>query len=472
MKKTKIVATIGPATETEEVLSQMIAAGMNVARFNAKHSTPKWHAERIERVKKLAKKTKITIGVLLDLQGPEIRIDLPSEKSFKMKRGDLITFTSDRESKPKRNTAFIPQLVIDSIPEKNEILLDDGACEFTIVEKGSDYFKAESMSDCEVSHRKTMNTPGIVLDMPSLTPRDYQFLDGVDAKFIDFVGLSFVRDKSDIKILRNELDKRKMEKASIIAKIENQAALDNIDEIIETADGIMIARGDLGIEVHYKKTTFWQKQIIKKCRTASKPVITATQMLKSMVSHSRATRAEVSDVTNAIFDGTDALMLSEETTIGEFPVQAVTVQATIAEYNEEYAQVSICQEMEKDSDFTASITRSAIELLNHATLNIDQIVCLTTTGKTARLLSRFRPNQIISAVSTIEKTSDQLSLSYGIESHYVDDLNEKKQKNMRELVNILKKKQIVQKGETILLLHGKYLIVDGMSNTLSIVEVK
>ena len=191
MKSTKIIATIGPATETEEVLEQLIFAGMNIARFNTKHSTPEWHNERIKRIKK------------------EVRINTPEEKSYQLKRGDFVNFTSDEQAKLD-NKIIIPQMVIDALPEKSDILLDDGACEFTVLEKSGTYLIAQAVIDCTVKHRKTMNTPGVVLDMPSLTERDFNYLDGVDSKLIDYVGLSFVRDSKDIEILRAELDKRKM----------------------------------------------------------------------------------------------------------------------------------------------------------------------------------------------------------------------------------------------------------------------
>lgn len=468
MKKSKIIATIGPATESEETLEQLIAAGMNIARFNTKHADPKWHVERIKRVRKIAKKLNTAVGILYDLQGPEIRINLKNEKAFDVKQGGLVHFTSDTDSKLD-NPIFIPQTVVESIPERNDILLDDGSCEFRVVEKGGNYLSAQAIIDCTVGHRKTMNTPGVVLDMPSLTDRDFDYLNAADPNDVDFVGLSFVRDVNDIEILREELKKRKMDKAAIIAKIENQAALDNIDDIIKASDAIMIARGDLGIEVHFRELTYWQKTIIKKCRMGAKPVITATQMLKSMVEKSRATRAEVSDVANAVYDRTDAIMLSEETTIGQFPVQSVTVQAVIAEFNEEHANNTI--ELDSDPDFTAAITHSAIDLLDHSSVEIDKIVCLTQTGNTARFLSRFRPQIPIMAVTDNKTTYHQLSISYGVESHLVE-ITKPEHMNLEKMLEILKEQEVIKTGETILFIHGKYLIKTTITNTMSILEVK
>lgn len=467
IKNTKIVATIGPATETEETLTQLIQAGMNVARFNTKHSSPEWHNERLKRTRKVAKDLNAPVATLLDLQGPEVRINLPGETPFKLEAGETATFTSNESSK-KDKLIYIPQDVIASLSVDNIVLLADGACEFIITKKGKDYFEAEAIHECMVEHRKTMNTPGVVLDMPSLTDRDFQYLEGVEPELVDFVGLSFVRDAKDVEILKKELKKKKF-KAQIIAKIENQAALDNLDELIEIADVIMIARGDLGVEVPFQELTYWQKQMIQKCRLAAKPVITATQMLKSMVDQPRPTRAEVSDVAHAIYDGTDAVMLSEETTIGEYPVRAVETQAAIALYNEPFTSYNL--EIDNNLDFTSSIAHSAIDLLQYSDLKVDRVVALTESGRTARLISRFRPETPIIAVTSTESTYRELALSYGV-TPFIVDMDEDKLLDSDDLIEVLSKEGIVKKKETVLLVHGKRWKKSGFTNSLSIVEVK
>lgn len=466
-KFTKIVATIGPVTETEEVLEQLAIAGMNVARFNTKHSDPEWHNERLRRVKTVAKKLGQPIATLLDLQGPEIRIVLPEEKPFPVKRGDAVTFTSD-EKHDAKHFALVPQVVIESLSIGDQVLLEDGACEFTVVEKAGSYIMAQAMMACEVKHRKTMNTPGVVLDMPSLTERDYLYLDGVDPKIIDYVGLSFVRNARDIAILREELAKRKID-ADVIAKIENQEAVDNLDEIIAAADAVMVARGDLGVEVPFQELAYWQKNIIIKCRDAAKPVITATQMLKSMVNDPRPSRAEVSDVANAIYDGTDAVMLSDETTIGEYPVKAVQTQAIIAEFNEEYAILADPDYSGDETKIDLSISYAAVGILDN-NLEIDKIVCLTETGRTARLLSRFRLPVPIYAITSSEKTKSRLALDYGVEPFVVKLKND----NLRDdtnLINQLKEEGIINKDETIILIHGNNWKEAGMTNSISLVTI-
>jgi len=467
IKKTKIVATIGPATETEEILKELIKAGMNVARFNTKHSHPDWHNERLKRVRKVSKELDIPVATLLDLQGPEVRINLPNETPFKLNAGQTATFTSNEDSSDD-NIILIPQDVIESLSVDNIVLLADGSCEFVITKKGKDYFKAEAIHECLVEHRKTMNTPGVVLDMPALTKRDFEYLDGVSPELIDFIGLSFVRDAGDVTHLRKQLEKRNI-KAKIIAKIENQAAIDNLDEIIAVADVIMIARGDLGVEIPYQELTYWQKQMINKCRQAAKPVITATQMLKSMVTQPRPTRAEVSDVAHAIYDGTDAVMLSEETTIGEYPVRAVETQAAIALFNEPFTTYNLT--VEHDEDFTASITHSAINFVRHSVIQIDKIVVLTESGKTARLLSRFRPNVPIVAVTSTLSTYKELTLSYNIIPRIIN-MKDDQVLSSDQLVEALLKEKVVKSGEVILLIHGKRWKKTGFTNTMSIVEIK
>lgn len=466
-KQTKIVATIGPATEDETVLNQLIAAGMNVARFNTKHADPDWHAQRLERVKQVASKVNQSVATLLDLQGPEIRVVTPQEASFEVKQGKTIVFTSEPMTDQKQYV-LVPQLVIDALSEGDEILLDDGACELTVVEKSGTQLTLQALTNSIIKHRKTLNTPGIVLDVPSLTERDYNYLDGVDPQFVDFVGLSFVRNAEDITILRNELKKRKF-KAHIVAKIENQSALDNLDEIIAASEAVMVARGDLGVEVAYQELGYWQKTIIEKCRRAAKPVITATHMLKSMVDSPRPTRAEVSDVTNAIFDGTDAVMLSEETTIGKYPIKAVTVQATIAEFNEKKTANPLL--VPEFASVTSAVTHAAANLVINSALDINHIVCLTESGNTVKQLARFRPSAPIIGVTYQESTLNQLALVYGVRPYHVPKEVMKKEK-VEQLLSQLKKDQLVKVGDTILAVYGRQWGEPGHTNSLSIIKVE
>jgi pyruvate kinase len=333
-RRTKIVATIGPASESESVLTEVIQAGLNIARFNTKHNQPEWHVEKMRLVKDVAKKLGVEVPILLDLQGPEIRTNTLNSASFIVKKGEIIKFTAQLTPETP-NAVEVPQQVVDSLNVGNQILLADGACEFKVVEKTADALMAEALYYCEVKPRKTMNTPGVVLDMPSLLPKDVEYIDAAKSEGVEYIALSFVRDSKDIQQLREELNKRNMN-SKIVAKIENQAAIDNLAEIIAAADAVMVARGDLGVEVPYYEVPHWQKVIIADCRKANKFVITATQMLLSMTSNPRPTRAEVSDVANAVYDKTDAVMLSEESASGMFPVKAVETQAQIVAYHEQF----------------------------------------------------------------------------------------------------------------------------------------
>lgn len=471
-KSTKIVATIGPATESEEIIKDLIIAGMDVARFNTKHGTPEWHQVRMKRVKKIAEEMGKSVGILLDLQGPEIRITLTSEESFSVKAGDKITFTSNEHLKSNR-TPFIPQIVVDTLDIGHRVSIDDGIGEFEVIEKHADKIVCSAKSEFEVKQRKTLNTPGILIDLPSLIPADLVQLDGASNDLVDFVGLSFVRNAQDIMILKKELESRKLEVA-IIAKIENQAAIENLEEILEVSDAVMVARGDLAVEVPFEELTHWQKVLITKSREKAIPVITATQMLKSMVDNPIPTRAEVSDVANAIYDGTDAIMLSEETTIGKYPVKAVETQAKIASFNEQYARPVPIKT--NDTDESAYITHAAISLLEISSLstnriNIDKIVCLTETGQTARNISRFRPHVPVHALTSNAQSFRKMSLLYGVTPHIVGIPKGEQLESSEKILHNLAQLGIAKSGDNILLVHGTFWKKPGLTNTLSIIQI-
>ncbi len=471
-KATKIVATIGPATETEEIMEQLIRSGMNVARFNTKHGTAEWHTERIIRMRTVAERLKTPIAILLDLQGPEIRITIPGGEGFQVSEGEVVTFTANMESTNPR-TPMIPQIVVDALHEGNSILIDDGLGEFLVTKNLGNEIHAAAQGAFTVGNRKTLNTPGAIIDMPSLIPQDIVLLDAVH-HLIEYVGLSFVRDAKDIHILQDELKKRSCT-AGIIAKIENQSALDNLDEIISHCDAVMVARGDLAVEVPYQELTYWQKQIIQKSREQGKPVITATQMLKSMVEKPRPTRAEVSDVANAVYDGTDAVMLSEETTIGKYPVEAVGTQKTIVEFNEPHARPAPLSTA--DTTPASYITHSAVSLLEIAqlrsnNLKIDSIVCLTETGETARLISRFRPHIPVYALTSNVQTYQKLSLLYGVTPFVVELPEGDRLESSGRLLEMLRELGIAKPSEHVLLVHGTFWKKPGLTNTLAILQIE
>lgn len=468
-KRTKVVATIGPATETEEIMEQLIRAGMNMARFNTKHGTPEWHKERMERVRKVAQKMGVSISILLDLQGPEIRINVPNGTKFDVQKNDEVVFSSkETEVLKETHAAQIPQVVVEALSVGDHILVDDGLGEFEIVKKEKTEVIAKALGNFPVGHRKTLNTPGVTVKMPSLIPADMVQLDGASDELVDFVGLSFVRDTKDIDILKAEMKKRGLH-AGVMAKIENQAAVDNLESILEASDAVMVARGDLAVEVPFKQLAYLQKTLIRKAREQAKPVITATQMLKSMVENPRPTRAEVSDVANAVYDGTDAVMLSEETTIGKYPVEAVATEAMIAEFNEQYAEPK--NEFTKDGDDTEAIAHAAISLVENSQVKVSKIVCLTETGRTARLLSRFRVNAEIEAVTNDQRTYQKLALSYGVRPHLVEFKSGAKIE-LDKVLSQLTKQGDLKKGDHILVVHGDCMIKRSMTNTLSLITIE
>lgn len=465
-KLTKIVATIGPATETEEILKNLINAGMSVARFNTKHGTPAWHLERIHRVKAVAKQLNKAVGVLLDLQGPEIRINTKDGVNFEVKEGELIQFTSQEPGERMMN---IPKSVIAALQVGDTVSIDDGVCEFTVAEKAEHTLSVRTMGDYTIKHRKTMNTPGVVIDMPSLVENDLVQLDNMTDDDIDFVGLSFVRNAKDIAILRDELSKRNLH-TDVIAKIENQAAIDNLDEIIAAADAVMVARGDLAVEVPFERLAYYQKMIIQKCRVAGKPVITATQMLESMTFQPVPTRAEVSDVANAIYDGTDAVMLSGETTLGKYPVKCVETQARIAAYNEPYADNYLLDW--SDNGDVSAITHAAFAILDSSKEPIDLVVCLTASGRTVRQLSRFRPDVAIKAVTYNKATYNKLSLVYGVEPILAADESFAYHSEL-DIIDNLKQNQAVQVGQKVLVVAGLGVQTDDRkTDSLLLVNIK
>lgn len=463
---TKIVATIGPTSDTPEILEQLIAAGLNVARLNTKHGTPEWHAERIDRIHAAAKATGQPISILLDLQGPEIRIDVPDKQPFTVEKDGQLEIVSEFTDNPHQFK--VPAQVIAALNMGDHVLIEDGVGEFEIVEKLSDKLIVKAMSKITVKDRKTMNTPGVVIDMPSLIDADLEKLDMINEHSVDFVALSFVRDKKDLDVLKQELKKRKVS-PFIIAKIENQAAIDNIDEIIDNSDGIMIARGDLAVEIPMEELAYRQKNIIKLCRSAGIPVITATQMLKSMVDSPRPTRAEVTDVANAVFDGTDAIMLSEETAMGNYPVESVATMRKIAHYNEIHTHLLAMEDGDKTR--TSAVTKMAMSLINDDLETIDRIVVLTETGFSAQQLIRHRPKAPVIAVTDNIETVKKCALMYAV-TPVLHEFPRGRVEDLKKIIDHLIEQDLVKKGEKLLVIRGTFFGDPGHTNTVTVLDVE
>ncbi|WEG13902.1 pyruvate kinase [Pullulanibacillus sp. KACC 23026] len=414
MRKTKIVCTIGPASETVEKLEQLMNAGMNVARLNFSHGDHEEHGNRIKNIRIAAEKNGKTIGILLDTKGPEIRTgDMATDKVHLEKGQKLVISMEPVKGTAERISVTYTELASDVHPGST-ILLDDGLIGLKVVSATSNEIVTEVLNTGDLKSKKGVNVPGVSVNLPGITKKDAEdILFGIE-QGIDFIAASFVRRASDVLEIRELLEKNGGEHIMIIPKIENQEGVENIDEILEVSDGLMVARGDLGVEIPAEEVPLVQKMLIKKCNKLGKPVITATQMLDSMQRNPRPTRAEASDVANAIFDGTDAIMLSGETAAGDYPVEAVETMHRIALRTEQ--SLDYQQMLSVRSKTNTSITDSIGQAVAHTALNLNvsSIITSTYSGHSAFVVAKYRPKANIVAVTSTEKALRRLSLVWGV----------------------------------------------------------
>lgn len=428
MRKTKIVCTIGPASEDKETLRKMILAGMNVARLNFSHGDHAEHKVRVDRLKELREEMKVPLAIMLDTRGPEIRTGRFKGGKITLKEGDLFTLTT-LECEGDETTAYVN---FKSLPENvktgNNIMIDDGLIGLDVINVDADTITCRVVSGGVLGNNKSVNVPGVHIDMPYLSDQDRADILFAVENELDYIALSFVRTAQDVIDVKRFLSQHGNNTIELIAKIENGSGIEHSDEIIRLAAGIMVARGDMGVEIPFEDLPHIQKQLITKCYTAGKRVITATQMLESMVYHARPTRAEITDVANAIYDGTSALMLSGETANGKYPVETIRTMAKIAERTEEWIDYKAIFDQ-----FRPEIGKSVINAISHATcttahdLGAAAIVTVTRTGSTARMVSRFRPATPIVAITPNPHTYRQLALSWGVTplmNEYKSDTNE------------------------------------------------
>ena len=414
MRKTKIVCTIGPACNTEEILSEMCLAGMNVARLNFSHGTHEDHKKNIDLIKRVREKLGLPIAILLDTKGPEYRIRTFREGKIELSRGDHFIFTAeDVEGDRERVSVNYTALPSEMAPG-DRILLNNGLLVFEVESVKGSEIHCTVLEGGELSNRKSMSFPGKVLSQPYLSEDDKRdLLFGIE-QGVDFIACSFVSRKQDLLDVKAFLSANGGGEIDLIAKIENRSGVDHIREICEECDGIMVARGDMGVEVPFEELPGIQKHLITTCRLLGKRVITATEMLESMIYNPRPTRAEISDVANAVYDGTSAIMLSGETAAGKYPVQTVATMARIALQTERGIDY---RRMFRDSDF---LIKNTVDAISHATcgmaIDIDAkaIAVCSISGMTARMVSRFRCPIDILGVTTEEKTWRKLALSWGV----------------------------------------------------------
>jgi pyruvate kinase len=415
MRKTKIVCTIGPASEDYQTLQTMIRAGMNVARLNFSHGSHAEHKVRIETVRKAAESLGQPVAILLDTKGPEIRIGLFKDKKIALHEGDIFTLTTrEVEGTQEIVTVYYHQLPQDVKPGSS-ILLDDGLVDLKVLEiiNGTD-IKCVVQNPGELSDRKRINLPGIAVSLPAMSDKDIADIQFGIEMGVDFIAASFIQKAGDVLAIRKLIEDAGAD-IWIIAKIENEAGVTHLDEILKVADGLMVARGDLGVEIPAEEVPIVQKRMIEKCNRVGKPVITATQMLDSMIRNPRPTRAEASDIANAIFDGTDAIMLSGESAAGKYPVESVQTMARIAARSEEVLDYDA---LLKRKGFSGRCTTTdAISQASAQTamgLGAAAIVTSTESGYTARMLSKYRPQVPIIAVTPNYKTMRRLQLTWGV----------------------------------------------------------
>lgn len=414
MRKTKIVCTIGPVCSDEQTLTEMCLAGMNVARFNFSHGTHEEHLEKMNMVKRVREKLNIPIAILLDTKGPEYRIGVFKEGKVLLKEGDTFIFTVDDILGDVNRVSVSYKGLVNELDVGDTILLNNGLLRFEVKNIENNDIICEVIEGGELSNRKSMSFPNKVLKQVYLSEQDKQDLLFGAEQDVDFIACSFVSCAQDLIDVKNFLKQNDISGIDIVAKIENRSGVDNIEEICSECDGIMIARGDMGVEVPFEELPAIQKQLITKCRLLGKRVITATEMLESMITNPRPTRAEISDVANAVYDGTSAIMLSGETAAGKYPVRAVETMSRIAlqtEQNIHYRKRFLNHKF---------IIKDTVDAISHATcgmaIDIDAkaIAVCSISGKTARMVSRFRPEMPIAGITTNEKTWRQLALSWGV----------------------------------------------------------
>ena len=466
-KSTKIVATIGPASNKSEVLQKMFEAGLNVIRMNFSHGDHASHLSNLELAKKSAKKAGLPLAILQDLSGPKIRIGDFSDGKVTLKEGEIFTLTTKKMLGNEKITYINYEKLPQEVSKGKSIMINDGKLRLTVLKTTKTEVVCRIEVGGEVSNRKGVNVPGANLSIRSLTEKDRSdVLFGIEHN-VEFIALSFVRQASDILELREILKKNKS-KAMIVAKIETVEAVENIDEILAVADAVMVARGDLAVEVGPENVPMIQKSIIQKANKCGLPVITATQMLDSMEHSPVPTRAEVSDVANAIFDGTDAIMLSGETATGEYPLETIETMSRIAVAAEHSRQKRQFVDITSSDDVIDAVTLSVVRVTED--IKGKAVIALTESGLTARMISRFRAPYPVIAISPSEISCNQLLLSYGVFpvrmvlSKNIDAFTAQVTKFVRE-------QKIAKKGDKIVLSAGMPFGKVGSTNTLFVLDI-
>lgn len=468
MRKTKIICTLGPSTADESILKELMLSGMNVARFNFSHGTHEDHKQRYDQLDKLRKELALPIATLLDTKGPEIRLGLIDGNKVELKKGDKITLTTKEVLGTKELVSITYKDLPKDITDNNLILIDDGLIALRVLSHNKTDIHCEVLNNGPISNRKGINVPDVKLSMPYLSEQDKKdIIFGVKTGF-DFIAASFVRTAEDVEAVKAVLNEYPNNGIKVVAKIENAEGVKNIDDILRVCDGVMIARGDMGVEIPFEQLPAIQKMLIKKAYNAGKQVITATQMLDSMMKNPRPTRAETTDVANAIYDGTSAIMLSGETAAGLYPVEAVKTMAMIAERAEQDIDYEK-RFRNRDLIDTPNVTNA----ISHATvttaldLSAAAILTVTKTGQTARMISKFRPTCPIIGCSPDPKVVRQMNLSWGVTPILVDELKSSDEL-FEHAIDKASSHGYVQSGDLIVITAGVPLGISGTTNLMRV----
>lgn len=472
MRKTKIVCTIGPATDDENIMRELMLAGMNVARFNFSHGDYETHEKRLRVIERLRKELDLPVATLLDTKGPEIRLGkFVDNKPVEIFDGDTYTLTTeDVPCDNKTGSVSFKKLPRD-VSIGTRILINDGVIELVAEKVSSTEIVCRVIHGGTLSNNKGINVPGVKLSMPYLSERDMDDLEFGSKMGFDFIAASFVRSAADINYLRKFTHSLGWYDVRIIAKIENTDGVENIDEILEAADGIMIARGDMGVEIPFEQIPAIQKAIIRKGYNAGKQVVTATQMLESMIANSRPTRAEITDVANAIYDGTSAIMLSGETAAGAYPVDAVKTMALIAETTEEninYKARFSSRRIESDRNIAEAIAHATVTTAHD--LDAKAIITVSLGGQTARLISKYRPACPIIGCTMNEVVCRQMNMSWGVVPFIIDEKTSTDEL-FAAAVEAAEQHQLVRDGDLVAITAGVPLGVSGTTNLMKVEKI-
>ena len=469
MRKTKIVCTLGPATNNEEKIRQLMLNGMDVARMNFSHGDHASHLATLNIIKKVRTDLNLPVAALLDTKGPEIRVGKFKDNKIELHTGDMFTLTTRDVEGTTDIVSITYKNLVNDVQVGGRILIDDGLIELSVVKKTDTDIICRALNNGAVSNNKGVNVPDCHLTMPYISQKDYDDIVFAVENDYDFIAASFVRSAQDVLDIRKILEDHNGETIKIISKIENMQGVQNIDEIIRVSDGIMVARGDMGVEIPFEDVPVLQKMIIKKVYEAGKVVITATQMLDSMMKNPRPTRAEATDVANAIYDGTSAIMLSGETAAGAYPIEAVQTMVKIAESTE--ASINY---RKRFKERTTLVNPDITNAISHACcttamdLNASAIISVTKSGFTARMVSKYRPESPVVACVMDEKAYRQLNLSWGVTPIMMCQLEKNTDQLFDLAVETAEKAGIVQQGEVVVITAGVPLGVSGTTNLIKV----